>query len=190
MVAATARGRWRPARPPRARGALGGGPGSPRSSATLRFPQRPCPRRPGWDVTPPPASRGAPKEGCASRPQPPGRPRRPGPRRAREARPGRCRLSVRAASREGQRRGSGRLAVPALPTNGLPRLDSCPTGLQAGDVVGARPEDYCGVKWTNQQPPMEAGRQCIYKGLLVLISFYLFSYKKDLLPSTLCLTLN
>lgn len=47
---------------------------------------------------------------------------------------------MRAASREGQRRGSGRLAVPALPTNGLPRLDSCPTGLQAGDVVGARPE--------------------------------------------------
>ncbi|XDA87858.1 hypothetical protein R6Z07F_017540 [Ovis aries] len=63
MVAATARGRWRLARPPRARGALGGGPGSPRSSATLRFPQRPCPRRPGWDVTPPPASRGAPQGG-------------------------------------------------------------------------------------------------------------------------------
>lgn len=34
---------------------------------------------------------------------------------------------------------------------------------------------------------MEAGRQCIYKGLLVLISFYLFSYKKDLLPSTFVL---
>lgn len=63
MVSATARGRRRPARPPRARGGRGGGPGSPRSSATQSFPQRPCPRRPGWDVTPPPASRGAPHGG-------------------------------------------------------------------------------------------------------------------------------
>ncbi|XP_077720396.1 uncharacterized protein LOC144293144 [Canis aureus] len=32
-------------------------------------------------------------------------------------------------------------AAPALPTNGLPRLDSCPTGYPAGDVDGAGPEE-------------------------------------------------
>jgi hypothetical protein len=46
-------GRMRPGRWPR----------KPLLSATLRFPQRRCPRRPGWDVTPPPASRGAPHGG-------------------------------------------------------------------------------------------------------------------------------
>ncbi|XP_077818218.1 uncharacterized protein LOC144334095 [Macaca mulatta] len=45
---------------------------------------------------------------AAPGPRPPARPCRPGPWRAREARPGRCLLLVRAASRGGQRRGSGR----------------------------------------------------------------------------------
>lgn len=72
MVSATARGRRRPARPLRARGARGGGPASPRSPATLRFPQRRCPRRPGWDVTPPPASRGALHGGVRGSPPLPG----------------------------------------------------------------------------------------------------------------------
>ncbi|XP_032735804.1 basic proline-rich protein-like [Lontra canadensis] len=48
------------------------GPASPRSSATLRFPQRRCPRRPGWDVTPPPASRGALHGGVRGSPLVPG----------------------------------------------------------------------------------------------------------------------
>lgn len=105
----------------------GDGPGGPRSSAMLRFPPRRCPRRPGWDVTPPPASRGAP-HGGVSRP-PPGRPRCPRPRRAQEAQPGRCLLSVHAASREGQRRGSGRPSRAGPAHERAPRLHSCPTGL-------------------------------------------------------------
>lgn len=91
VVSATAWGRRKPARPRQARGARVGGPGSPRSSATLRFPQRRCPRRPGWDVTPPPASRGALHGGVrAGRPSSQVGISAPGPRRAREAQPGRC----------------------------------------------------------------------------------------------------
>lgn len=137
MVSATARGRRRPARPPRAGGARVGGPESPRSSATLRFPQRRCPRRPGWDVTPPPASRAPPTEGCAGRPQPSGRPRCPGPRRAREAGPGRCLLSVHAASREGQLRGSGR------PRRTGPAHERAPAARQLPDGLAGRERRRC-----------------------------------------------
>lgn len=69
-----------------------------------------------------------------------GPPLTPGPQLAREAQPGKCLQSVCAASREGQRWGSGGPSFSALPTNRLPRLDSCPTGKQAPDVDGAQPE--------------------------------------------------
>nr|XP_044617774.1 basic proline-rich protein-like [Equus asinus] len=147
VVSATARGRRRPARPPRARGARGGGPGSPRSSATLGFPQRRCPRRPGWDVTPPPASRGAPHGGVRGPPQPPGRRRRPGPQRAREAQPGRCLLSVRAASREGQRRGSGR------PSRAGPAHERAPAARQLPDGLAG---------WGRRRSPARGPASCSY----------------------------
>lgn len=64
------------------------------------------------------------------------------PGRGRRGRPGREDVSSRCAqlrARVSDGAAAAR-AAPALPTDGPPRLDSCPTGKQAPDVDGAQPE--------------------------------------------------
>ena len=122
------------------------------------------PRRPGWPWKPPllghaelsaapvpPAARVGrdpapgesgrpPRRGARAVPSPWADPA--APRRGGRGRPGRedvfsgC-AQLRARVSDGA---AAARAAPALPTNGLPRLEGCPTGRRAGDVDGARPE--------------------------------------------------
>ncbi|XP_062051849.1 basic salivary proline-rich protein 1-like [Lepus europaeus] len=135
---------WSPPRPGAAAAAPGEVARKPRSSATRRFAQRRCPRRPRVGRDPAPGESGRPpRRGVRGPPPAPGprspaRPRRPGLRRAR---PGRRLLAVRARLRARVSAGAAAArAAPGLPTDGLPRPGRCPTGQQAADVDGARPE--------------------------------------------------
>lgn len=81
-----------------------------------------------------------PRRGARAAPSPQAGLATPG--RGRRGRPGREDVSSRCAQLRARVSDGAAAArgAPALPTNGLPRLDSCPTGYHAGDVDGARPE--------------------------------------------------